>query len=138
MANFLLQEIILLDTSAKAKVNFDQLSEDEAPYYIGVVFDGDQVELPGAGDKPDGYIIPRALIGETVKVVIDGIIPVKAADANASALSAGDYFELTTAGKARTTQIGNNAAGIARHGVTANGDVFSARVSDLIIWEHPD
>ena len=135
----LLQETRLVTMSAKAGEDFDQLSENEAPYYIGVQLDGDnEVETPTATEKPDGYIIPRALEGEQVTVVIDGIIPVKTADDNATGLSAGDYFELTADGKARTIQVGSEAAGIARFGATANGDVISARVSDLIVHEEEE
>ncbi len=125
--NRILELTRLLDSFALSEEELES-ELDIQPLFIGVSVVNGLAHKPKHGRRPRGFVVSRAQVQEPLAVVEDGIIPLL----SAGVIEAGDLIAINSDGRAiKFDDEDIIACGVAKTDATA-GDIFSARVSDIV------
>lgn len=100
-----------------------------AHHFVKADANGNAV-LCGDGEKPLGVSDERATEGETVRIIVSGIAPIKVA--TAAGITVDSLVACNENGQADAGTAGDAAAAIARQAPAANGDIIQARIDDIV------
>lgn len=118
-----LEKQVVLDTGL--------IAAGTIPAYHFVKADADgKAVLCGDGEAPLGVSDMRATEGETVRIIVSGIAPIKVG--TAAGITANSLVACNASGQADAGTAADAAAAIAKTAPAANGDIIQARIDDII------
>lgn len=118
-----LEKQVLLDTGLVAAGTIP------AHHFVKADANGNAV-LCGDGEAPLGVSDERATEGETVRIIVSGIAPIKVG--TAAGITAGGLVACNASGQADAGTTADPAAAIAKTAPAADGDLIQARIDDII------